>query len=339
MDERYSRQMMFTPIGKEGQRKLSKKHVLIVGAGALGTGNAEVLTRAGVGEITILDRDYIEWSNLHRQQLYVEGDAEQQIPKAVATKEQLQRINSKVKINAHVLDVTPYEIDFYSNGVDLILDATDNFETRMMMNDVSQKKKIPWIYGSCVGSYGISFTIIPQETPCLNCLLDSVPVGGLTCETAGIIGPTVNMVVVQQSTECLKILVEDWDALRNNLISFDLWTNEQSQIDVTKLKRSDCTSCGSVPTYPFISFGNTIKTAVLCGRDAVQISPPNREKRNLQKMTENLLKNRHKVAVNPFLLSLTTEEHRLVLFQDGRAIVHGTNDIVKAKTLYHRYFG
>lgn len=339
MNDRYSRQILFTPIGEQGQKRISEKHVLIIGAGALGTGNAESLVRAGVGKLTIVDRDYVEWSNLQRQQLYVENDAMKKIPKAIAAKERLQQINSEVKITAHIMDVIPETLENLIVDVDLILDATDNFDIRMIVNDASQKFKIPWIYGSCVGSYAISYTIIPNETPCLHCLMEDVPIGGLTCDTAGIISPAVGMVVVQQTTEALKILTENRDALRQKLISFDLWDNQQSTVDVSRMKKMNCPSCGENPTYPFLAFENQTKSAVLCGRNSVQIRPPHEQKRDLQSLANVLHGKGGKVEQNPFLLSFTIETNRLVMFQDGRTLVHGTNDIAKAKTLYHRYFG
>ncbi|ASK63913.1 thiamine biosynthesis protein MoeB [Virgibacillus phasianinus] len=339
MDNRYSRQMLFAPIGIEGQQKIAAKHVLIVGAGALGTGNAEVLVRAGIGKLTIVDRDYVEWSNLQRQQLYVEEDAKRGIPKAIAAKERLKQINSEVEIAAHVADVTPLEFEQLIAGVDLILDATDNFDIRMIINDIAHKHRIPWIYGSCVGSYAISYTIIPGETPCLHCLMETVPLGGLTCDTAGIISPAANMVVVQQTTEALKIVTENWSVLQNKLVSYDLWKNEQVAMDISVMKNTECTTCGSQPTYPFLSYENQTKTAVLCGRNTVQIRPSNMEERNLEKIAETLYGLGRKVKRNPFLLSFIIDEKRLVLFKDGRALVHGTNDVAKAKTLYHQFFG
>ncbi|MGM7703403.1 thiazole biosynthesis adenylyltransferase ThiF [Pseudalkalibacillus sp. Hm43] len=339
MSDRYSRQTLFTPIGEEGQQKIKQKHVLIIGAGALGTGNAEALVRAGVGKLTIVDRDYVEWSNLQRQQLYTEKDADARIPKAVAAQNRLSEINSDVEIEAHILDATPQELEQLVDGVDLILDATDNFDTRMMINDISQKYEVPWIYGACVSSYGISFTVIPGETPCLNCLLESVPLGGLTCDTAGIISPTVQMVVAYQTAEALKILVEDWDALRKKLVSFDLWSNQQTAINVSKAKKDNCLSCGAEPTYPHLSYENQTKTAVLCGRDSVQIRPPERQERNLDEVAERLSAQGGTIEQNPFLLSFSKGEQRIVLFKDGRALIHGTKDIAEAKSLYHRYLG
>lgn len=339
MSERYSRQELFTPIGKEGQVKIRNKQVLIIGAGALGTGSAEALVRAGVGRLTIVDRDYVEWSNLQRQQLYAEEDANQRLPKAVAAEKRLQSINSEVTIEALVQDVSVEEMEQLIDGVDLIIDATDNFDIRMIINDIAQKHRIPWIYGACVSSYGISYTILPGETPCLHCLLETVPMGGLTCDTAGIISPAVQMVVAYQTTEALKILVEDEQSLRKKLISFDLWKNQQTAIHVDKLKKEDCTSCGQEPSYPFLSYSNQTKTAILCGRDTVQIRPPERRDRDLEQLAVILSEQGGKVSQNPYLLSFVIGKHRLVLFKDGRVLVHGTKDIAEAKTLYHRYLG
>ncbi|SDM82604.1 thiazole biosynthesis adenylyltransferase ThiF [Sediminibacillus halophilus] len=339
MSERYSRQELFAPIGEEGQDKIGKKHVLIIGAGALGTGAAEALVRAGVGKLTIVDRDYVEWSNLQRQQLYAEEDTENRLPKAVAAEKRLQSINSSVTIEAMVLDVSVEEIEQLIDRVDLIIDATDNFEIRLIINDIAQKYRIPWICGACVGSYGISYTILPGETPCLHCLLETVPMGGVTCDTAGIISPAVQMVVAYQTTEALKILVEDKQSLRKKLVSFDLWKNQHTAIQVDKLKREDCPSCGQAPSYPFLSYSNQAKTAVLCGRDTVQIRPAKQRSRNLQELAERLSKQDGKVSKNPYLLSFSIGDFRLVIFQDGRVLVHGTKDISEAKTLYHRYVG
>ncbi|MED1203574.1 thiazole biosynthesis adenylyltransferase ThiF [Heyndrickxia acidicola] len=338
MNDRYSRQELFTHIGPEGQRKLADKHVLLIGAGALGTGSAEALVRAGVGNITIVDRDYVEWSNLQRQVLYTEEDAEERMPKAIAAKNRLQLVNSKVKIDGIVADVTVQEIESLVKGVNLIIDATDNFETRLLINDISQKQRIPWIYGACVGSYGLTYTIIPDTTPCLHCMLESVPLGGATCDTAGIIAPAVQMVVSYQTAEALKILVEDWNALRSTLISFDLWKNQYTAINLDRIRKQSCLSCGSSPTYPFLDYSNQTKTAVLCGRDTVQIRPAQRIERNLQEL-ERLLSSHGTIKRNAFLLSFTAASHRMVLFADGRVLVHGTKDITEAKRLYHKYLG
>ncbi|PGZ14886.1 thiazole biosynthesis adenylyltransferase ThiF [Bacillus cereus] len=339
MNNRYSRQELFSPIGETGQQKIGEKHVLIIGAGALGSANAEMLVRAGVGRVTIVDRDYIDWSNLQRQQLYCEEDVKNNLPKAVAAQRRLQAINSNVTVEAFVQDVTAEELGELVTNVDVIIDATDNFETRFIVNDISQKYSIPWVYGACVGSYGLSYTILPGKTPCLSCLLQSIPLGGATCDTAGIISPAVSIVVSHQVTETLKLLVEDYESLRDGLVSFDVWKNEYSCMNVQKLKKHNCTSCGAEAIYPYLNKENTSKTAVLCGRNTVQIRPPYKEKLDFGRYKEILKDRVADFMVNPYLLSFSVEGKRLVAFQDGRVLVHGTKDIVEAKTVYHRYFG
>ncbi|WP_456276078.1 thiazole biosynthesis adenylyltransferase ThiF [Bacillus sp. AK128] len=339
MSERYSRQELFAPIGVEGQKKINEKHVLIIGAGALGSANAESLVRAGVGKVTLVDRDYVDWSNLQRQQLYTEKDATERLPKAIAAKQRLTEINSEVEIEAIVADASVTELEKLIKNVSVIIDATDNFDIRLILNDLSQKYEIPWVYGACVGSYGISYTILPGQTPCLHCLLERVPMGGMTCDTVGIISPAVGMVVAYQTAEVLKILVEDYEHVRKKLVTFDLWTNQSTAISVDKLKRPGCLSCGEQPTYPFLSYENQLKTAVLCGRDTVQIRPQEGSVRDLAQVEKQLLATGGKVERNPFLLSFDTGHHRLVIFQDGRVLIHGTKDITEAKGIYHRYLG
>lgn len=338
MMDRYSRQILFQPIGDQGQKLLGQRHVLIIGVGTLGTLSAEALTRAGVGTITLVDRDYIEWSNLQRQQLFTEKDAKERIPKVVAAEKRLREINSEIDINAHIADVTPEEIGELIEGIDLILDATDNFDIRMIINDAAQKYQIPWIYGSCVSSYGMSYTVIPNETPCLHCLMEEIPVGGDTCDTAGIIYPAASQVVVHQTAEALKLLTNNHSALRRTIASFDMWDNQFVEIDVHHFKKADCASCGEHANYPYLQYEQQTKSAVLCGRQAVQIRPPEKQHRNLKKIAEQLRQLNGKVELNEFLLSFSLEEERLVLFTDGRALIHGTNDKDKARTLYHRYF-
>lgn len=339
-NERYSRQILFSPIGETGQNQISKKHVLIIGVGALGTSNAEILVRAGVGKITIVDRDYIEFSNLQRQQLFTEQNAYDRIPKAIAAKDRLLAIRSSATIHAHIMDVNAETLESLTDGVDLILDATDNFETRMLINDMSQKKRIPWIYGACVASYGISMTILPGVTPCLHCLMETVPAAGAaTCDTAGIIAPAVQMVVAHQSAEALKILSGNLAAVRHKLVSFDLWSNEYAQIGVSRARKPDCPSCGEHPTYPFLQWKNRTKTAVLCGRNTVQIRPGNKQPANFESFKEQISNLGIPFEANPFLISFTVDDHRIVLFQDGRALIHGTKDVNEAKTLYHRFIG
>ncbi|WDQ31476.1 MoeB/ThiF family adenylyltransferase [Paenibacillus marchantiae] len=338
--DRYSRQERYAPIGKEGQHRLNNSKVLIVGAGALGTGIAETLVRSGIGHITIADRDYVEWSNLQRQQLYIEQDAIQRMPKAMAAKKRLSDINSNVEVVGKVMDVRVDELEELVQNADLIMDATDNFDTRLLINDMSQKYRIPWIYGGCVGSYGITYTFLPGETPCLNCLLGEVPLGGDTCDTSGIIPQAVQMVTANQTAEAMKLLSGNSGALRRKLLSFDVWRNEYISINVDGARKEDCPSCGVKSNYPYLSASNLEKTDVLCGRDTVQIRPSRRMNLDLQHTADRLGKlDEGKVEVNPFLVSFTTGAHRMVIFQDGRVLVHGTKDTAEARTLVHRYFG
>nr|WP_263324107.1 thiazole biosynthesis adenylyltransferase ThiF [Neobacillus sp. Marseille-Q6967] len=339
MNERYSRQVLFPGIGKEGQEKIRSKHVLIIGAGALGSGNAEVMTRAGVGKITIIDRDYVEASNLQRQQLYTEEDVTEKLPKAVAAEKRLRAINSDVKITAIIGDATPPVLEDLVTNIDLIIDATDNFETRMAINDVSQKHNVPWIYGACVGSYGMSFSIIPGKTPCLNCLLRTIPLQGMTCDTGGIISPAVQMVISHQAAEALKILVEDWDAVRTSFVSFDLWRNQYTSLKMSKAKFAGCLSCGEERTYPYLDNENMTKTTVLCGRDTVQIRPSHQGEISLERLAGQLGSLGYTVKGNPYLISVEMGDERMVIFNDGRALIHGTKDLTHAKTIYQRILG
>ncbi|QSF42619.1 ThiF family adenylyltransferase [Paenibacillus tianjinensis] len=339
-DGRYSRQVRFTPFGAEGQAGLARSSVLIIGAGALGTGIAETLARCGVGRLILADRDYVEWSNLQRQQLYTEADASSRMPKAEAAKARLEQINSGIVIEAHVLDVRAEELEGLLPGVDLIMDGTDNFDTRLIINDMAQKHGIPWIYGACVGSYGITYTILPGETPCLNCLLGTVPLGGDTCDTAGILPQAVQLVTANGTAEALKLLGGRQGQLRDKLLSFDVWRNEHQEIGVKAAKKEDCPSCGSHAIYPYLTAANTERSDVLCGRDTVQIRPAHRQKLDLQETAARLSRlGSGRVESNPYLVSFTEEPYRLVIFADGRALIHGTSDVAAARSVYHRYFG
>ncbi|SHM92820.1 ThiF family adenylyltransferase [Gracilibacillus kekensis] len=332
---RYHRQTLFAPIGQEGQAKLASKHVLMVGCGALGSSAAEMLTRAGVGELTLLDRDYVELTNLQRQHLFTEADVENKTPKAVAAASKLTAINSETKINPVVIDATADTMVNYVKQVDLIIDATDNFDTRFIINDLANKHQVPWIFGACVGSSGMTFSIIPGQTPCLDCLLKVTPVFGATCDAVGVIGPAVQMVVTHQTTEAIKILIEADQKIRTQLILFDLWHNHYQQIDVSRSKQENCKSCGNTPTYPTLSYNNRTKSEVLCGRETVQI-------RGQQYPLESLhtkLSRFGEVKANPFLVSVVIDTKRLVFFHDGRVFVHGTNSIEDAKKIYYQVVG
>ncbi|MGN8645286.1 ThiF family adenylyltransferase [Gracilibacillus sp. HCP3S3_G5_1] len=334
-DTRYHRQILFQGIGQHGQAQLLSKHVLIIGCGALGSSSAEMLTRAGVGTITIIDRDYVEWSNLQRQHLFTEEDVQEQIPKAIAASRKLKKINSEITIQPVVMDATSENLSSYVENADIVIDATDNFDTRFLINDLAQKHRKPWIFGACVGSSGMTFSIMPEQTPCLDCLLRVTPMFGATCDAVGVIGPAVQMVVTHQTTETLKLLSGAEQKLNSKLLIFDLWNNHYQTIDVSRAKRPNCPSCGEKPTYPSLSYQGRTKTEVLCGRDTVQI----RGKQYSLEVLESKLAHYGEVQVNPFLVSVHIGKKRLVFFQDGRTFVHGTNSIEDAKKLYYQIVG
>lgn len=334
MMDRYSRQTRFPGIGPEGQEKIAASEVLIAGAGALGSAAAEMLTRAGVGKITIVDRDYVEDSNLQRQQLYTEADAAERMPKAAAAEKRLKVINSEIDITGVIGEISPDFLASYDH-VDVIVDGLDNFETRMVINDAALKAGIPFIYGACVSSYGLSYTVLPGEKPCLQCILGTVAPGGETCDTAGIIAPAVQMTASYQTAEVLKLLAGADEHLRSGLVQYDVWNNETRTIDVNRLKRDDCPSCGEDPVYPNLDRSARSQTAVLCGRDTVQIRPAR---------TVPFEELRHTLAPydlkeNPYLMQVILEGHRVVLFHDGRALVHNTHEPAAALSLYQRYIG
>ncbi|USP96655.1 thiazole biosynthesis adenylyltransferase ThiF [Bacillus vallismortis] len=336
MTDRYSRQELFAPIGPAGQKKLKEARAVIIGAGALGTASAEMLVRAGVGSVKIADRDYVEWSNLQRQQLYTEDDVKKEMPKAAAAEHRLRSINSDVDVTGLVLDVTVENIFELIKGASIIVDAADNFETRLIVNDAAVKEGIPFLYGACVGSYGLTFTVVPGSTPCLHCLLDTLPIAGATCDTAGIISPAVLQVAVFQVTDALKLLTgENCETV---LRSFDLWKNERSEVKAAGLKQNACPSCGT-KDFPFLSYENQTKAAVLCGRNTVQIRSSFTKETDLEVLAGQLKQAGLDVAANPYLISCRSADMKMVLFRDGRALIHGTNDIARAKSIYHKWIG
>ncbi|HWL11876.1 MAG TPA: ThiF family adenylyltransferase [Ureibacillus sp.] len=334
MTTRYSRQELF--LGSEAQANINEASVIIIGAGALGSASAEMLVRAGIGCVTIIDRDYVELSNLQRQQLYTEEDVRNKLPKAIAAKTRLEQINSEVMINSFVEDVNGLNIEGLIQNHSVIVDATDNFETSLIVNDAAIKHGIPYVFGACVGSYGLAYPIIPGETPCLHCLLNHLPMDGLTCDTVGVISPIVQMTAALQVTQVLKLL--SGETLSPQLQSMDIWKSEKAEINVSQLKNKSCSTCGEQPAYPFLLFENQMKTDVLCGRDAVQLRPGLKPKTyalpQLLERVENYVTNS---ILNQYLLSCEFEEHRIVFFQDGRAIVHGTKDVKKARAVYNRF--
>jgi len=339
-DRRYSRQHLFPPIGKKGQVKLGKSRVAIVGMGALGTALANHMVRAGIGYVRLIDRDFVEYSNLQRQMLFDEKDAEQSLPKAIAAKQKLNQINAAVVIDAHIADLTWKNAEDLLSDVDLILDGTDNFEVRYLMNDVAVKYHIPWIYGGAVSSRGMTAVIIPEITPCYRCLFPEPPAPGTTetCDTAGVIGPIIHIVAAYQATEALKLLLDDHEHLSRTLRSFDLWQNEYAEINIKHAKNDHCPVCANHQYDYLHPKQKTDRVASLCGSDTVQISPAQKMQLDLKQLG-NKLRTVGKVEQTPFLIRFYIDDYQLTIFPDGRIMVHGTNDKVTAKNLYAKYIG
>ncbi len=335
---RYSRQILFKEIGEEGQRRLRTTSVLVVGAGALGSVSSEMLVRAGVGMLRLVDRDYVDETNLQRQSLYDEDDLARSLPKAVAAREKLARMNSDVRIDARVEDMHPGNVRQLLEDIDLVLDGTDNFETRYLLNDACLEKGTPWIYAAAVGSYGMSFVILPGESACLRCLVDEQPPPGASpsCDTAGILAPAVHAVASFQVGEALKILSGRRESLLGSLLSLDVWTGTFERFRA-KGPRAGCLACQR-RQFDYLS-GEEQKLAVtLCGRNAVQVRPARTETLPLGDIAARLGP-LGDVRSNAHLLRFKTGENELVLFRDGRAIVHGTSDPAVARSLYARYVG
>lgn len=340
-EERYSRQMLFAPIGRNGQDKLRQSRAAIVGMGALGTVLATHLVRAGVGFVRLIDRDFVEYSNLQRQMLYDEKDAEQSVPKAIAAAKRLASANSSVHIDPQVVDVHSGNAEALLADVGLVLDGTDNFAVRFLINDVCVKHGIPWVYGGAVSSRGTTATIVPGRSPCLRCLFGTAPSRGNadTCDTVGVIGPVVSLVASYQAAEALKLLVGDMENVSRRMVHLDLWNNEHSAVDVSGMRQNDCPACAH-NTFDYLN-ADADKELIesLCGRDTVQIVPLQAASFNLSDWAERF-RPLGRVEQNPFLLKFHADEKtRLVLFPDGRVLVQGTDDLTAAKSLYSRYIG
>lgn len=339
MEERYSRQVLFKPIGPSGQRNLSEASVAIVGCGALGSAIAETLARAGVGEIHLVDRDYVELSNLQRQQLFTEEDAEQLTPKVIAAEKRLKAIRSDLRLTTYLAHVDAPLMESLAGTCSLIMDATDNFETRLLINDASVKFGVPWIYGACVGSAGVIFPFIPKETPCFRCLLPVLPAVNQTCDTVGIIPPAVQVTAALQCTEALKWLSGNREALRKKVHHFDLWDNMQNDLGVSRIKNPECATCGKEPVFPALEAKIQGTYAVLCGRDAVQVLPdPDRP--ISMNAAENIGRQMGgSVNSTPYFVELNVHGKRAVLFKDGRLLIHGIRNVAEGRKFYHQLFG
>jgi len=333
--ERYSRQVLFRGVGAEGQRRLATARVAIVGCGATGSAVASLLARSGVGTIRIIDRDYVEPSNLQRQTLFDEADAQQSLPKAIAAARRIAAFNSQIVVEPKVADLTPDNVEGLLEEAGLVLDGTDNFETRYLVNDYAVKNGVPWIYAAAVGSYGVTANVLPGTTACLACLFPDSPQGTFeTCETAGILNSAVNLVASIEASEALKLLVGAMDRVRRTLLSFDVWSNERAEVDAAK-PRTGCRACGERDFVHLAGEGRAHIT--LCGRDSVQIHERHRPV-DFGEMNERL-KPHGTVRHNDFVLKFWHEPYEMTLFPDGRAIIKGTTDTGLARSLYARYVG
>ncbi len=339
MMNRYSRQILFEGIGEAGQRRLRESRALIVGCGALGSAQAEALARAGVGKLRVVDRDFVEESNLQRQTLFTEKDARAHVPKAVAAGRRLAEINSDVECETEIVDVNHSNVERLISDCDIVLDGTDNFATRYLVNDACVKHNINWIYGAAVGSYGVTLTIRPRITPCLRCIFPETPAAASaeTCDTAGVIMPIISVVAAMQVSEALKLLTGHAENLHGALMSFDVWHNEWRRLKL-KMPAPDCPTC-SHGQFETLEADAGEYLTVMCGRDAVQVSPGRAAAVvDLPALAERL-RGAGVVSVNEYLVRLSVAGYELTIFADARAIIRGTDDLLRARTLYARYVG
>ncbi|MBI4854671.1 MAG: ThiF family adenylyltransferase [Acidobacteria bacterium] len=340
VSERYSRQILFDGIGQKGQEKLLNSKVAVIGCGALGAMQLEMLARAGVKKIRAIDRDFVEFSNLHRQVMFDEKMAENQLPKAIAACERINQINSDIEVEPIVTDVNYTNIEKLIADVDLVLDGTDNFETRFLINDACIKLNKSWIYGAAVSSYGLTMVILPTKTPCLRCVFENIPPPGSapTCDTAGVILPIIAMIASWQVVEALKILTGNLDNLHKGLIQVDLWQSTYTKVNLQGLlERSDCRACKE-HKFDFLAAEKRQIMTTLCGRNSVQIVPSQSTKLNLVEMAEKL-KPSAEITVNKFLLRMKIPNYEITVFSDARSIIHGTKDESLARSLYAKYIG
>lgn len=343
MNERYSRQILFKEIGREGQEKLRAARVLIVGCGALGASHAEMLSRAGVGKLRIVDRDFVEFTNLQRQTLFSESDAAERLPKAIAAKHRIAEINSEVEVEAIVADVNNSNVESLIEGCDIVLDGTDNFQVRYLLNDACVKIGKTWIYGAAVSSYGTTMTVIPGKTPCLRCIFDEMPDAGSspTCDTAGVIMPIIASISAIQAVEALKLIVGDTVSLHGSLVQIDIWANDRRMVKLAG-PNEDCTCCVR-RNLEFLNADAREFSAILCGRDAVQIAAPRPAELDLVTLAATLSAipeiKASAIKHNEYLVRFTIGENEITVFRDARAIIKGTDNPTTARTLYAKYIG
>jgi molybdopterin-synthase adenylyltransferase len=336
--ERYSRQILFDRIGAGGQHRLLNSRAVIVGCGALGSAQAEALARAGVGTLRLVDRDFVEFSNLQRQTMFTEADAGARLPKAIACASHIREINSDIVVEPEIADVNHSNVERLIEDCDVVLDGTDNFATRYLINEACVKHEVNWIYGAAVGSYGVTMTIRPRETPCLRCVFPDPPpaASAPTCDTAGVIMPVINVVAAVQVTEAMKLLTNHVEDLHSSLMQFDVWRNEWRRI-ATGQRVANCQVCALQHFESLDARGDGF-AAVLCGRHAVQISPPRPAQVDMAALRRKL-QLAGDVNGNDYLLRFRTGDFEMTVFQDARSIIRGTDDIATARTLYAKFIG
>ena len=344
---RYSRQILFTGIGRHGQERLLTSRVVIIGCGALGAMHAEMLARAGVGKLRLVDRDFIEESNLQRQIMFEERDVADRLPKAIAAAARIGRINSAIAVEPVVADVNYTNVEELIADADVVLDGTDNFEVRYLINDAAVKLNKPWVYGAAVGAYGVQMTIRPHITPCLRCVFPEAPTAGTspTCDTAGVILPVIATISAYQVTETLKMLTGQFDKLHGTLMQFDLWQNQFRQIKLNSYRQADeaepCRTCQQ-GHYDFLTARGGQFVMTLCGRNAVQITPAAKMQLDFGVLADQM-RSSGEVSYNRFLLKLALKvegnEYEITVFPDARSIIKGTDDPNVARSLYARYIG
>jgi len=338
VNERYSRQILFREIGRKGQERLLNSRVLIVGCGALGASHAEMLSRAGVGKLRIVDRDFVEFTNLQRQTLFKEEDAERRLPKAAAARKRIAEINSEASVEEIVADVNNSNVESLIRDCDLVVDGTDNFQVRYLVNDACVKHDKTWIYGAAVSSYGTTMTIIPGKTPCLRCIFEEMPDAGSspTCDTAGVIMPIIATISAVQVTEAIKLLIGDTDSLHRSLMQFDVWANDWHRIRLSE-PNPECKCCGR-HDYEFLDAESQEFSAVLCGRNAVQIAPSRPTELDLKAFAARLSTSMP-VKQNEYLVRFDVDGQEVTVFKDARAIVKGIDDVAAARSIYARFVG
>ena len=337
---RYARQYILKEIGREGQERLDRARVAVIGVGALGSVAANLLARAGVGTLVLIDRDYLESNNLQRQVLYDEMDVKANLPKAEAAARRLRNVNSEIRVEAQVSDLNAATIDALLHGVDLVIDGTDNFETRFLINDYALKSHMPWIYGGAVRTEGMSYVVLPGQGPCLRCLFGQAPGAEdvQTCDQVGILAPVAHLIASFQAVEAIKILAGHGEAVDRQLWKVDLWNREFKAVSVGHFTdETRCSGCRE-KDYPYLDARAGARAVALCGRNAVQINPDKTGELDFKSLADRLSP-QGEVIYNEFLLRCRMEPYEITVFVNGRAIVRGTEDAGQAKSLYARYIG